>query len=286
MLKKMRWLMEGEDAGAGSGSASWRDALPQELRSSPSLVKFNDVTTLAKSYAELEALQGSSIRIPGPDAGADQRKGFLEKLQGKVPELVLVPNDQQKLAEVEEHIFQRLGRPGDEKQYKLPTDLPHDVKVDEAVEAQLRAAGKGLGLTQKQFEGFVKAHVAEVQEAQKALRTAETVLKTEWGAAFDERVAAAREVAEKLGVPPAAAKGLGPEQLKVWWGVAKAIGGEGSGEAPRQTGGGRGTMDPTEAKARAAEIRGRKEYWDSGHPGHRALVEEHTKLMKLAFPEQ
>jgi hypothetical protein len=280
-------LEGGGAGGAGGGApASWRDALPAELRSSPSLSKFNDVSTLAKSYTELETLQGSSIRIPGPDAGEDVRKGFLEKLQAKVPELVLVPNDQTKLAEVEDHLFGRLGRPGDEKQYKLPEDLPHDLQLTDAEQTTLRAAGKGLGLTQKQFGAFVKAHVAEVVEARKAETTATAALKAKWGAAYEERAAAAREAAEKLGVPAEAAKGIPSAQLEVWFNVARAVNGEGGGEGARMgPGAGRGTLAPEEALARAAEIRARKEYWDGSAPNHKALVDEHLKLMKLAYPE-
>lgn len=276
--------MANENGGGGEGGG-WREALPTDLKGNASLGKFQDVSALAKSYVELEGLQGASIRIPGPDAGADARKGFLEKLQAKVPELVLVPNDAQKLQEVEEHIYGRLGRPADERQYKLPSDLPHDVKLDDSVEASLRATGKGLGLTQKQFESFVKAHVAEMQETGKARRTAEASLKAKWGAAFDERIEAARAVAAKLGLSEQEVRGLDADALAVWWNVASAVAGDGGGEGARQGGGRPGTLAPSEALTRAAEIRARKEYWDPSTPQHKALVDEHMKLMKLAYPE-
>lgn len=42
-------------------------SFPEDIRSSPSFEKFNDVGSLAKSYVEMEKLQGRSVAIPGND---------------------------------------------------------------------------------------------------------------------------------------------------------------------------------------------------------------------------
>lgn len=278
-----RWvgpLLEGE----GNGGASWLGAVPEAIRSSPSLQKFKGVDALAQSYVELESTLGNSIRIPGPEAGPDLRKQFLEKLQAKVPELVLVPENSEQRAQVEEGIYRKLGLPKDATAYAMPKDVPVGVQLDEA---GLRAAAFSLGLTQKQFEKFITASAMEQLDVSTKRAAAETALKAKWGAAHDERVALARAAAGRLGIAQEAVKSLSPEQLEVWWEVSKAVAGEPGGtEGSRQGGAGRGTPDPGEAARQAAEIRNRPEYWDGSKPNHATLVAEHTRLMKLAHPEE
>ena len=43
---------------APAAEASWRDSLPEELKTNASLEKFSDVSTLAKSYINAESMIG------------------------------------------------------------------------------------------------------------------------------------------------------------------------------------------------------------------------------------
>ena len=95
----------------------WKETIAEELRSDPSIKDFKDVDSLVKSYKETKAFVGSAMRIPGPDASKEDRAAFRAKLKEKVPELVEVPEDPEKLKEVEADLWARLGRPKEAKEY-------------------------------------------------------------------------------------------------------------------------------------------------------------------------
>ena len=52
----------------------FRSSLPEDLREEASLADIKDVGSLAKSYVNAQRMLGSSIRIPGQDAGEEQMK--------------------------------------------------------------------------------------------------------------------------------------------------------------------------------------------------------------------
>ncbi len=243
----------------------WRAALPEDLKAEAMFKDIPDVPTLAKVARDLKAFQGTAIRIPGQDAGPEARKEFLGKLTEKVPELVLVPEDEKARAEVEESIYQRLGKPKDAKEYSLEAvkdalkDLPEGLKLNEE---ELRATAAGLGLTKKQFAALAKAVGTTTAGAMKAAAEADAALRKEWGSAYDERTAQARAAAAKLGVPEAEVARMPPQLLRVFANAAKAVGGE-TRQVGGQVGGAGGAMTPAEAAAQRAEIRGRKEFWDT-----------------------
>lgn len=106
---------------------SWNSALPDDLKSDPSLKDFKDVGGLAKSYVEAQKLIGSSIRLPREGAGEDELSKF----------------------------YNRLGRP--EKiegyEYKQSEDHPEILKEDYN---SLREIGYKIGLTKTQFQELAK----------------------------------------------------------------------------------------------------------------------------------
>jgi hypothetical protein len=245
---------EGGAGGGGGGGTDWRTAIADEkLRASPSLAKFKDVGGLAKSYHELEALQGSSIRKPGPDASAEDVAKFRQRVMELVPDAVVLPADAGERAKVEGSIWEKLGRPKEAKAYALP----QGVELPENVLEALRKDSADLGLTQSQFaaaakraaDGSVKLSAAEKEDL--------AALRKELGETFDERTAAAREMAIKLGVPKEAAAAMPARELRVWANVAKAIGGEPHQVGNQNGAGGGGKLAPAEARSQAAEIRQR-----------------------------
>lgn len=231
-----------------------QDWLPPELREQAALKDFKDPASLAKSYLETKAMVGNSIRPPGPDAAPEAKVEFARKLQGVMPELVLVPEDEKLRAAVEEQIWAKLGRPADEKGYEAKVE---GVDLDLA---SLQAEAKAEGLTKAQFAKRLEKVVTAARASQDARKAADAELRKEWGPAYEEKVLAAKAAALKLGVPESALASIPPSQLKVWANVAKSIGGEGR-QVGDQGANPTGMPTPAEAKVQLAEIMARKEYW-------------------------
>lgn len=267
---------------------SWKDALPAELKDAPSLKDINDVPALAKSFVETKSMLGNSLRIPSAEAGAEARKEFLAKMQEKVPELVLVPSDPEKLAEVEEQLWTKLGKPKEAKEYEPPKVEDVEFKPEE-IEV-LRTIASKRGYTKKQFGQLVKDVAAEKQAQAKSLYEQRAALKKEFGFAFEEKLAAFTAVAEKTGAPPnllAAIKQGTIDTTTAKWldGLVKSLGGEG-GEVRQQGDGGSGKLTPDEAKLQIQEILKNPDYLRKRNPEtHEALKAKLAKLMPFAYPE-
>ncbi len=256
------------------------DWLPEDLRQDPALKDFKDPAALAKAFKDTKALVGSSIRIPGPDASPEVRAEFRAKLKEKVPELLEIPSDPKAFEAFEADIFARLGRPADEKGYEVEAP-PEGLDL-----ADIRAVAKRLGLTKKQFAELVKDSAERLEAARSAAQEQDRALRKEWGAAFDERFAAARAVAVKLGMPAEAAKAMPPSQAIVWFNVAKAMGAERAEVSGQGAGAGTGKLSPREAQAQMDEIRSSLSKLGRNDPRRKHLVEKMLELSTQAYPEE
>jgi hypothetical protein len=66
---------------------SWRDSLPDDLKSEPMFADVPDVATLAKIARDTKALVGSSLRKPGPNATPEEKAEFLSRVAEAMPEI-------------------------------------------------------------------------------------------------------------------------------------------------------------------------------------------------------
>jgi hypothetical protein len=279
----------GGDAGtgdAGNAGGDWRESLDEDLRGS-------DIGSLAKSYVETKALQGSSIRIPGEDAGEDAVKEFNNKLIEKVPGVILKPNFDDETQSTE--FFRALGMPETADGYELPEiEVPEGVSIDNERMEGLKAVAHKHGLTAKQFNSMMNDVLQSDIEGQvavvKAAKESQIALKNEWGLAYDDNMASALRVAEATHAPEgliAAMKAgeLGPETAKWLHGMAAAFKGEGS-QFGDDNGGGNAKMTPAEAQAKISEIMDNKQhpYWNPSNPGNKAALERMIELQKFAHP--
>lgn len=144
----------------------------------------NDPSKLAKSAHELEKMLGSSIRVPGKDATAEERDAFLNKL----------------------------GRPEkpDGYQFTPPKDLPEGLPYDATRANKLKTDLHTLGLTQSQAAAIHDMYVSEVTgmhaqtQQQSAAQiearatTATEALEKEWGPIDGERARANFEMADRV----------------------------------------------------------------------------------------
>src|SRR5256885_6120890 len=92
---------ESSNGVVGTPPSDWRSALPDDLRTEPTLASFKDVSTLAKSFVDTKRMVGDSIRLPKSDASPEE--------WGK--------------------LYDKLGRPAAPDKYELQT--PDGVPVDE-----------------------------------------------------------------------------------------------------------------------------------------------------------
>ena len=76
-----------ETASAGSGTpqtgaGDWFASIPQEFQSEKSIQSFKGkpIGDVVKSFVEAQKLVGGSIRLPKPDAAAEERKKFLDDI--------------------------------------------------------------------------------------------------------------------------------------------------------------------------------------------------------------
>lgn len=263
----------GAQGGGGDGAAptevkfpdNWKMGLPSELREDSSLKSIVDVQGLAKSYINAQKLVGADkIPVPSKHATDEDWRG----------------------------VYSKLGLPEDPKGYEFKAD---GIKP-ETTEA-FRAAAHKAGLLPKQAQGVIEwlgEHSKQVVEQAKQAHISKQsdeikALKTEWGAAFDQKVSAAanifKEFATQDDIKYIQESGLSNDTrlLKIFAKVAdslkdhKIVGNQNSGE---------GMLTPDAAQEKIGSIFGNKEhpYNIPSHPNHKSAVDEVQKLFSQAYP--
>ena len=147
-----------------TNESNWRDSLPDELKMDASLLKFNDVPSLAKSYVNAQRLIGADkIALPSEHATDDE---WLE-------------------------VYDRLGRPQDAKNY----DLKYEGESDDQLIGAFAETAHGLGLNNKQAQGLLEFYNKLATDSVESMTEAASQatddgladLKKEWGRAFDQK---------------------------------------------------------------------------------------------------
>lgn len=254
--------------------SDWKEGLPDELKVNPAIKDFKDVPALVESYIQTKGMVGSSVRPPGPDAAPEEKAEFVKKLSEKIPGLRYRPPAE----------WADYEPPMDAKVY-ASLEVPEGVQLDKDA---FSAAAKELGLTVAQAKKFLQAE-AQKQAAQKnAAQEADAALRRELGAAYEERVTAAKAVALKMGVPEAELASLSTTQLKAWMATAQRFGGEGRELGTQEGGQASGVPTPQEALAQIEEIQRRPEYFNprAGPATHQQLKAKVQQLLRYAYPEQ
>jgi hypothetical protein len=169
---------------ADSGKAGFLDDLPEPLRKSPSLAKFNGKTALAQSYVELEGQLGkynNSVILPEKDAKPEELEKF----------------------------YSRIGRPEKKDDYKL--DPTEGFEAPEEYLNSMKSLYHEAGLRPEQASIIHKktalaaasiiAEMKKIQEgnvkksegaAKLEREQAEATLRTQWGLNYDLRIEQAR----------------------------------------------------------------------------------------------
>jgi hypothetical protein len=175
-----------------SAEFNFRDHLSEEFRDDASLKDFKDLDGLAKSYKNAQSMIGSSVRIPGEDATAEQRAEFLDKIKdvpgvGKIPD---VTNEAEMRA-----FYTKLGCPEKPEGYQL--ELPEGASVA-GLEGYIEAAHEA-GLTPAQLQAFadvnVEQGIAQQEQQQAQLQSSKEFLNEVFGDKAPEKIAEAKAAA-------------------------------------------------------------------------------------------
>ena len=250
---------------------SFLQTLPEDIRSDPSLATFKDAGTLAKSYVNAQKLIGTK-RISAPQDGwGDQQWN---------------------------EFYGAIGRPESGDKYEMPNiPLEEGLKLDEALQKNVRTELHKAGLTGKQFQAAVGLYLNHLNgqvtsakmAADGAAATAIQTLKGEWGDKYDANIDIARSVL----------KSYGDEEMQQYVNGAmgnnvqliKFLAKVGSQFLESKDKGGRGTLpikDETRAKTEIETLKLDKEFQDAfgnaRHPGHKAAVDRWIQLHSIAHP--
>lgn len=154
-----------------SQSLGWRAGLPDDLKSHESFTPYKTVGEFAKAHietagkvSELEGKLGSAIFKPGDDATPEQREQF----------------------------YRSIGKPEKPDAYEFPKaeGIEHDPKMVEWAQKTFHEANLNTDQAKavsQAWDGFMGQMAKADQEArERAVKEAETSLKTEWGADYDK----------------------------------------------------------------------------------------------------
>jgi hypothetical protein len=254
-----------------TSGGDWRSALPEDIRDNPSFAKFNDVTSLASSYVNLQSHLGrDKIAKPVTDSDWDD-------------------------------VYEFLGRPesADKYEIELPEGLPDEIASqfnDETLSSFKQEAHK-LGLNAEQVKRLVawqagnmsKQHEAYKGIIDQSMEQGESALRQEWGRAYDQNLGFARKAFVEYGGDALAAKmessGLGndPDVLKAFANIAKTTMADKDLAGPSS--GTRMALTPEEARSEASTIMSHPAYTDKRHPEHNSMVKKVQGLFAQAHPE-
>lgn len=284
----------GEGGGGGEGEAKpllsdWKQHLPEDIAGDKSLETFEDIGTLAKAFIDTKADVGRSIRIPGPDAGADDLDSFNTKLMEAVPGLMRVPDPDD--ADSLNQVYDKLGRPKAPSDYEIPEGLPDDEVGNTMRERlnQLKATAHEAGLTKAQFNAQAKKLVDNFNEQMSEIESATTEeqekLKLDWGSGLESKYKSILDLAQQTGAPESlrdriADKSLDAGTMKWLDSLVDTLSDEGA-QMQFQGQQDKTRITPVEAEAQINEIMDRDEYWDPTSPKQKGLLDKVVELQKV-----
>lgn len=247
---------------------NWKDALPEDVKSDPSLGSIMDIASLAKSYVHGQKMIGrDKIVIPDKFATDDDWK----------------------------KVYQKLGLPESVDKYEFKA--PESVDPDFLKGFKEVAVNNGIlpKQAEKLFE-FYDKQVSKLNENQEAMakknyEDAVNGLKQEWGQAYGRKLQAASGVFNKLSDENTkkffteSGFGNNPTVIKLFANIAEQLGEDKFIDASNQ---GSLGLTPQEAQIKINEIFGNKDhpYFNKNHPSHKDAIAEVSKLFDATIAKK
>jgi hypothetical protein len=150
---------------------TWREGLPDDLRNTPSLAKFKDVESLAKSYLEGEKAFSSRVAVPredAPDADWDafyRRVGRPEDKRYRPDGLTVSEEEEPLLARYEEILHDSgLTRRQGQKMLAHMADLSASMEGEAKAQGE-RLRAENLAILEKAFGDQMDLKVNQIKAA-------------------------------------------------------------------------------------------------------------------------
>lgn len=178
---------EGGEGGGGGGGDPWYAGLAAEGAELPTLVtESKDFESFVKQAQDYQAMQGSSIRIPGENATPEDRAAFYEKLQAQVPGLQPLPDPENEEAMAAYHAA--VGVPAESTEYELPGP-PEGQTLDESLQKWFIETAHNRKFSKAQAKGFYedfnKYQVETQAQAVAGFKAQEVALREKLGAVYE-----------------------------------------------------------------------------------------------------
>lgn len=158
------------DANPNAPVPTWRDTLPDSLKNTPSLAKFKDVESLAKSYLEGEKTFSSRVAIPKEDAPDADWEAFYRKTgrpedKRYVPDGERAAEEEPLLAAYEEMLYDSgLSKRQGQRVFARMRDLSAKME-EEAGLAREAARQENLQTLEQAFGGEMDLRVNQIKAA-------------------------------------------------------------------------------------------------------------------------
>ncbi len=248
---------------SGTPPASWRDALPEDIRGNAAISSFTDVAALAKSHIHAQAQMGKKGVIPPAANATDEEWQNFSKAMG-VPEM-------------------------DKYEMSLPKDITVDAERLSAIKEL--AVKEGIHprhmskLVEWQARQDIASEQAETKEVAEIAAAQMKELQTEWGDNFNKQVAKAQLVVKEHGgerfLKYLQDTGMGQdvELIRFCANVSKLM----AEDKFRESGISGEASDPASIKEQLDTILkdgGRNGYWDKTHPNHYVTLGKVESLRK------
>jgi hypothetical protein len=268
---------------------SWNEGLPEGLADASFFKGADSLEGAITAVNNAAAHMGSSIRIPSEEAGAEDKSAFIAKIMEKAPSLMRKPDITDPTAMSE--FYQSMGMPKESAEYKIELEEGKELPSDFSGFA---AMAHKAGLTNDQFKGVMTDIMAE-QDTQtginEALQRDEIkALATEWGAAYEQNMAAIKNFLLLSDAPEGLvtllAEGtMSTNEMKWIHQVATAT--KSTTELNTQPNNAVIVMTPSEARNQIQEMLNNQEhpYWKGADPRHNDAVSRMVELQKLANPD-
>ncbi len=247
----------------------WRESLPEDLKSDPSLLTVKDVPGLAKSYIHAQKMIGADkLAIPGKNASEEEWSA----------------------------VYEKLGKPAEAKTYE---DDFGDLPIPEENINDFKEAAHKLGLNQIQFKGLtswykdnLKTQVDNMNvDADTKRAESEAELRKEFGKTYDAKLKSSQRVFQTYGdtkfldveLKDGTKLGNHPTFIKLMSNIADTISEDkiATGEKGSEF------FTPAEAKRKIAELTvPGTAYWNRKDPGHEDAVKEVADMQEMVHPEE
>lgn len=271
--------------GGGGGSTAWSEALPESVRGWDEVKNSDGADKFWDQMTNMRSRMGSSIRVPGEDAGAEDVTAFHDKLKSKVPGLMNTPDFESE--DTMQELYTRMGRPTESKEYIVPEfkdSLGKDIPgLDLTMAETFKEVAHKAGLSQKKYAEIVSAitntNIANYENLVAGQQADQDKLSSEWGAAHSRNTEIVKNFVAKSDAPESVSKamenGMMDRNTMVWLHslATKTLG---TGADFQGDDSNKGVMTPDEASLKISEIRNNKD-----HPYHKKSDPGHAVAMKL-----